>query len=128
EQLRTVVRGEQPPPEADGTPLTIDLPLSAHLPPAYVPDLNVRLALYQRLSAAGEPKEVAAIGQEMVDRFGEPPAAARNLLYVISLRSLATQVQAQSIKTEDGVAGEGRKERGEVARAALEGASGAGGA
>jgi len=121
EQLRAVMRGEQPPPEADGTPLTIDLPLSAHLPPAYVPDLNVRLALYQRLSAAGEPKEVAAIGQEMVDRFGEPPAAARNLLYVISLRSLATQVQAQSITTEDGVAVVRMKEGEALAREALEG-------
>src|SRR2546429_7850579 len=96
------MRGEQPPPEADGTPLTIDLPLSAHLPPAYVPDLNVRLALYQRLSAAGEPKAVAAIGQEMVDSFGEQPAAARNLLYVISLRSLAAEGEEQSITTADG--------------------------
>jgi len=121
EQLRAVMRGEPPPPEADGTPLTIDLPLSAHLPPAYVPDLNVRLALYQRLSAAGEPKEVAAIGQEMVDRFGEPPAAARNLLFVISLRSLAARVQAQSITTEDGVAVVRMKEGEALAREALEG-------
>src|SRR5438876_10724132 len=121
EQMRAVMRGEPPPPDTDGTPLTIDLPLSAHLPPAYVPDLNVRLALYQRMSAAGEPKEVAAIGQEMADRFGEPPAAARNLLYVISLRSLATQVQAQSITTEDGVAVVRMKEGEALAREALEG-------
>ncbi|TMG07769.1 MAG: transcription-repair coupling factor [Chloroflexi bacterium] len=120
EQMRAVMRGEPPQPEADGTPLTIDLPLSAHLPPAYVSDLNVRLALYQRLSAAGEPKEVAAIGQEMVDRFGEPPAAARNLLYVISLRSLATEIQAQSITTEDGVAVVRMKEGEPLAREALE--------
>jgi len=120
EQMRAVMRGEPPPPDTDGTPLTIDLPLSAHLPPAYVPDLNVRLALYQRMSAAGEPKEVAAIGQEMADRFGEPPAAARNLLYVISLRSLAAQVQAQSITTEDGVAVVRMKEGEPLAREALE--------
>jgi len=121
EQLRAVMRGEPPPPEADGTPLTIDLPLSAHLPPAYVPDLNVRLALYQRLSAAGEPKEVATIGQEMVDRFGEPPAAARNLLYVISLRSLAGQVQVQSIATEEGIAVVRMKEGEALPREELEG-------
>ncbi len=120
EQMRAVMRGEPPPPDTDGTPLTIDLPLSAHLPPAYVPDLNVRLALYQRMSAAGEPKEVAAIGREMVDRFGEPPAAARNLLYVISLRSLATEIQAQSITTEDGVAVVRMKEGEPLAREALE--------
>src|SRR5438132_5830564 len=121
EQLRAVMRGEPPQPEADATPLTIELPLSAHLPPAYVPDLNVRLALFHGLIAAGEPTPVAAIGQEMVDRFGEPPAAARNLLYVISLRSLAAQVEAQSITTEDGVAVVRMKEGEALAREALEG-------
>jgi transcription-repair coupling factor (superfamily II helicase) len=104
EQMRAIMRGEAPPPVEDGAPITIDLPLTAHLPPSYVADLNVRLALYQRLSASGDPKEVVAIGREMVDRFGEPPAAARNLLYIVSLRALATQVQVQSVTTEDGVA------------------------
>jgi transcription-repair coupling factor (superfamily II helicase) len=121
EHMRAVMRGEPPPPEPDGTALTVDLPLSAHLPPSYIADLNARLALYQRLSAAMEPKEVAAIGQEMVDRFGELPAAARNLLYVISLRLLAGDVQAQSITTEDGVAVVRLKEGEALAREALEG-------
>jgi transcription-repair coupling factor (superfamily II helicase) len=82
----------------------------------------VRLALYQRLSIASEPKEVVAIGQEMVDRFGEPPAAARNLLFVVSLRAVAAQVQAQSITTEGGVAIVRMREGATLAREALEGA------
>ena len=55
ERFRAMMRGEVPPPEQDGPDVTIDLPISAHLPPAYVPDLNLRLALYQRLSAAPRP-------------------------------------------------------------------------
>jgi transcription-repair coupling factor (superfamily II helicase) len=121
EHIRAVMRGEPPPPEADGAAPTIDLPLSAHLPPSYVADLNARLALYQRLSAATEPKEVAALGQEMVDRFGELPATARNLLYVISLRLLARQIEAQSITTEDGVAVVRLREGEALAREELEG-------
>jgi transcription-repair coupling factor (superfamily II helicase) len=104
EHIRAVMRGEPPPPAEDAAGVTIDLPLSAHLPPSYVPDLNTRLALYQRLSGAADPKEVSAIGQEMVDRFGEPPAAARSLFYVVSLRAIAAQAEIQSIATEDGVA------------------------
>jgi len=104
EHIRAVMRGEPPPPAEDAAGVTIDLPLSAHLPPSYVPDLNARLALYQRLSAAADPKEVSAIGHEMVDRFGEPPAAARSLFYVVSLRAIAAQAQIQSIATEAGVA------------------------
>jgi transcription-repair coupling factor (superfamily II helicase) len=104
EQMRAIMRGEPPPPPEEAPPITIDLPLSAHLPPSYVPDLNIRLSLYQRLSNTSEPEQVVTIGQEMVDRFGEPPAAARNLLYVVSLRTLAAQVQAKSVTTENGVA------------------------
>ena len=81
--------------------MTIDLPLSAHLPPAYVPDLNMRLALYQRLSNAPDPKAVSVIGQEMLDRFGPPPPLARNLLYVVELRTLCRLGGIQSIANED---------------------------
>src|SRR3990172_783619 len=101
ERLRALMRGEVPPPVREGPELTIELPLSAHLPQSYVPDLNLRLALYQRLSEAASPQEVSAIGQEMVDRFGPPPPLARNLLYVASLRALAAQADVQSIITED---------------------------
>jgi len=88
ERLRAMMRGEVPPPEREGPDVTIDLPLSAHLPPSYVPDLNMRLALYQRLSNAADAEAVSEIGQEMVDRFGPPPPLARNLLYIVGLRTL----------------------------------------
>ncbi len=120
ERMRSLMRGEIPPPERDGADVSIDLPISAHLPPAYVPDINQRLALYQRLSAAADPQEVSTIGQEMVDRFGAPPSLARNLLYVVALRALAKQADVQSIATEDGVAVIRVREGDALPRAALE--------
>jgi transcription-repair coupling factor (superfamily II helicase) len=104
ERTRALMRGEPAPPDREFGGLSIDLPVSAHLPPGYVPDINLRLALYQRLSAALDPQQVAEIGIEMVDRFGDPPAAVKNLLYVAALRSVATDVGVQSIVSEDGVA------------------------
>ncbi|MDO8614916.1 MAG: transcription-repair coupling factor [Dehalococcoidia bacterium] len=104
ERMRALLRGELPPPDREGPELTIDLPLSAHLPPSYVPDINQRLALYQRLAATRDPEEVSALGQEMVDRFGAPPPLARNLLYVVALRALGKQAGVQSIASEDGSA------------------------
>jgi transcription-repair coupling factor (superfamily II helicase) len=121
EHMRAIMRGEPLPRVEDGVGVTVDLPLSAHLPPSYVPDLNLRLALYQRLSSANDPKDVVATGQEMVDRFGEPPAAVRNLLYVVSLRALAAQVHAQSITTEDGAALVRMREGETLPRETLEG-------
>ena len=89
ERLRSILRGEIPKPDDDAPDVSLDLPISAHLPPSYVPDINQRLALYQRFSGAEDEEEIGAIAQEMVDRFGDPPELARNLLYVVSLRALA---------------------------------------
>ena len=113
------MRGETPPPEDAEREVSIDLPLSAHLPPSYVPDLNLRLAVYQRLSAAEDPEAVDTISQEMTDRFGEPPPLALNLLYVVTLRSLSKLGGVQSIIAEGGTAVI-KMESGETLPAALE--------
>jgi transcription-repair coupling factor (superfamily II helicase) len=120
ERMRSLMRGEAPAPEREGPEITIDLPLSAHLPSSYVPDLNLRLALYQRLSAATDLEEVSMIAQEMVDRFGEPPPLARNLLYVVSLRTVGMQAGVQSMTTEDGGCAVRLREGEMLPRAALE--------
>ncbi|HEY5640465.1 MAG TPA: transcription-repair coupling factor [Dehalococcoidia bacterium] len=119
ERMRALMRGETPPPEDAEREVSIDLPLSAHLPPSYVPDLNLRLAVYQRLSAAEDPEAVDTISQEMTDRFGEPPPLALNLLYVVTLRSLSKLGGVQSIIAEGGTAVI-KMESGETLPAALE--------
>jgi transcription-repair coupling factor (superfamily II helicase) len=100
ERLRAVMRGETPPPPSEGGEVNIELPLTAHLPQSYVPDLNQRLALYQRMSDATEPQQVESMAQELADRFGEPPPPVRGLLFVILLRTLAMRAEVQSILTE----------------------------
>jgi len=120
ERMRALLRGEPPPPERELPAVTIDLPLSAHLPPTYVPDINVRLAVYQRLSSARGPEDVSEIAQEMVDRFGEPPPLVRNLLYVAVIRSLAQNAGIQSIAAEDGVAVLRRREDMPLPKEALQ--------
>jgi transcription-repair coupling factor (superfamily II helicase) len=96
--------GETPPPPKEGPQVTIELPVSAHLPHSYVPDLNQRLALYQRMSEAADPRELESLGQEMVDRFGEPPPTVRNLLFVVLVRILADRASVEAVSTEDGQA------------------------
>ncbi len=120
ERFRAMMRGEVPPPEQDAPDVSIDLPLSAHLPPSYVQDINLRLALYQRLSVAETPETVSEIGQEMVDRFGPPPPLAKNLLYIVSLKAIARASGIQSITQEDGDAVVRMREEVELPREVLE--------
>ncbi|HXH20424.1 MAG TPA: transcription-repair coupling factor, partial [Dehalococcoidia bacterium] len=102
QRLKALQRGETPPEPLIGRPaMVVDLPLTAYLPETYVPDLNLRLALYQRLARAASNAEVDAIEQEMRDRFGEAPAAARNLTWVVRLRLLAAEAGVSALQTED---------------------------
>jgi transcription-repair coupling factor (superfamily II helicase) len=101
ERLKTLDRGEMPAPPASSRPaVLLDLPLTAYLPEGYVPDLNMRLALYQRIANAQDDAEAAAIEQEAVDRFGKLPAPARNLLWLVRVRLMATVAGLGSIQTE----------------------------
>jgi transcription-repair coupling factor (superfamily II helicase) len=103
ERLKALQRGETPPPPVSSRPaVTLDLPLTAYLPDGYIPDLNLRLAVYQRLSQAMEDAEASAIEQELRDRFGELPPAARNLIWIVRLRIMATKAGIGAIQTEDG--------------------------
>ena len=93
--------GETPPlpGAAEGGPV-VDLPLSAHLPEDYVADQGLRLRLYRRLAEVRRPEEVDALAQELSERFGPPPPAVQNLLYLLRLKALATRAGVAAVASE----------------------------
>jgi transcription-repair coupling factor (superfamily II helicase) len=76
---------------------TLDLPLSAFIPPEYVSDDAVRLRLYQRFSAVETDEQLASLVAELEDRFGSLPEPAQNLVYLTSLRLRAAEARVQAI-------------------------------
>jgi transcription-repair coupling factor (superfamily II helicase) len=64
----------------------IQLGFPAYIPDSYVQDVNQRLVLYKRLAGFKTADELAAIVDEMVDRFGEIPALVDSLIKVMELR------------------------------------------
>ena len=67
------------------------------IPEAYVPDLNVRLALYRRLSEADKPEDREGLAAEMIDRFGPLPEEADALLKVVAIKGLCRQANVAKI-------------------------------
>jgi transcription-repair coupling factor (superfamily II helicase) len=65
----------------------VELPITAHLSPEYVPSDRLRLDLYRRLADAKDDAEIDAIKDELVDRFGALPQEAEALLQVAKLRT-----------------------------------------
>jgi transcription-repair coupling factor (superfamily II helicase) len=66
----------------------IELHVPALLPQDYVPDVHLRLALYQRIAAA-DADALQDMTAELIDRFGALPEVAHNLLRLASLRLTA---------------------------------------
>jgi transcription-repair coupling factor (superfamily II helicase) len=67
----------------------VNLHVPALLPATYCSDVQERLTLYKRLANCSAPEELEAMREELVDRFGELPEAARALLESHALRIAA---------------------------------------
>ena len=79
-------RGEAPEEVAE---IKVDLPVNAHLPHDYVTSDRLRLEAYKRLAAADTEEKVAAVAEELRDRYGTLPEPVTNLIAVARFRALA---------------------------------------
>jgi transcription-repair coupling factor (superfamily II helicase) len=67
------------------------------IPEDYVPDLNVRLSLYRRLSDAEKSADREALAAELIDRFGPMPPEAGQLLKVVAIKGLCREANVAKI-------------------------------
>jgi len=88
------MKGEAAPGEAE---TQINLGLNIRIPVNYIPEENQRLRIYKRVAGAETESQLSDVGAELEDRYGEPPAAVRNLLDYASLKLLAVRVGANAI-------------------------------
>ncbi len=88
-------------PERVSPQITVDAPIM--IPEDYVPDLAVRMALYRRLNDAEDKAEIEALAAEMIDRFGDLPAATANLVRLIEIKHQA--IEANIAKIDVGAQG-----------------------
>lgn len=75
---------EEPPLE-----VKIELPVDAHVPHDYAPGERLRLQAYRAIASASSEEDIAAVREELVDRYGKLPEPVENLLLVAGLRMLA---------------------------------------
>ncbi|MER5477100.1 transcription-repair coupling factor [Streptomyces sp. NPDC002734] len=75
--------------EAPPLEVKIELPVDAHVPHDYAPGERLRLQAYRSIASANSEEDVAAVREELVDRYGKLPEPVENLLLVAGLRMLA---------------------------------------
>ncbi|MBQ6430269.1 MAG: transcription-repair coupling factor [Oscillospiraceae bacterium] len=79
-------RGETPVEEVN---CTADLDVTANIDKAFVPSGEQRMDLYRRMAAIRSQEDADELLDEIVDRYGDPPKGAMNLIAIALLRARA---------------------------------------
>ena len=96
--VRALKAGREPDLSAPLEAVTeINLHVPALLPTEYCGDVNERLTLYKRLANCSDLDALEAMQEELVDRFGKLPDAARALIDTHRLRILSLPIGVSRI-------------------------------
>ncbi len=66
----------------------INLGVPVLIPEQFVPDLDVRLGLYRRLSSLHTKVELEGFAAELIDRFGKLPKEVNTLLLIVRIKAM----------------------------------------
>ena len=80
----------------------IQLKIAAFFPETFVPDPQIRIDLYKRLSLLTQDEEIDAFRQELSDRFGPLPKEAQYLLEVVAIKIPAQTLRVTALRYEAG--------------------------
>ena len=92
-------RGRGAPAHAEDVEITIDLPVDAHIPPAYIEDEALRLEAYRKVAAVRDAQGVRAVREEIIDRYGPLPEQAERLLAVAALKVMVRRWGVKELTT-----------------------------
>lgn len=94
--------GEAPTLTVTSPTVTIDLPLPAYLPPAFIADTALRIQMYRRMAEIQTIDQLEELESELADRFGDLPRAVQGLLFQLRTKLLAQNARVTAISTENG--------------------------
>lgn len=92
QELQTGEAAVELPPEP-----VLELQIDAYLSGDYISDAMHKIEIYQRIAAVRKEEHIKDLVDELVDRFGEPPAPVMNLLQVARLKNLVRHLGIKSL-------------------------------
>ena len=78
--------------------IEVNMHLPALIPDEYLPDVNMRLTLYKRLSNCQTKEDLHELQVEMIDRFGLLPDEVKALFQLAELRQFGEQLGLKKIE------------------------------
>ncbi|MBR5730504.1 MAG: transcription-repair coupling factor, partial [Firmicutes bacterium] len=92
EEAAAELKGRKPEEAPIKADTQVELGVSAFIPEKYISDELTRLAMYKKISSIASDEDRLEAESELIDRFGDPPAEAENLLDVALIRNLASSL------------------------------------
>lgn len=76
---------------------SIDLDMDAFIPPSYIPNEYQKLDIYKRIAGIETQDEAEEMMEELLDRFGDPPASVSSLLSIAQVKAKAHRAYIKDI-------------------------------
>lgn len=82
-------KGEKP---VEKKECLIDLQIQAHIPEQYISSVPQRLNIYRRIADVRTQDDASDVIDELIDRFGDPPASVEGLIRISLMRNTAASL------------------------------------
>jgi transcription-repair coupling factor (superfamily II helicase) len=89
------MKGEQ---GVEVTEIQLNLGLNIRISSDYIKEENQRLRMYKRIAGVETESQLKDVSNELIDRYGAPPSAVRNLLAYAALKLQSMRVGATAIE------------------------------
>jgi transcription-repair coupling factor (superfamily II helicase) len=84
-------------PEEETWSPTIAIGTPVLIPESYIADLDIRMALYRRLSQVENDGEIEGFAAEMIDRFGPLPPEISQLMKIVAIKLLCRRAHVEKV-------------------------------
>ena len=90
--------------EVKGTPkeetfeTLVDLNMDAYIPARYIPNEFQKLDSYKKIAGITDEADLDDVTDELIDRYGEPPASVIHLMRIAELKAAANRASISEIK------------------------------
>lgn len=97
EEMKRGVQGMEEETEEN---ITVEVPLSAYIPPSYIPNADEKIQVYQEISGMGTPEELREYRSDLREDYGDIPKEVENLCRVIRLKMALKAAKLSGIRIQ----------------------------
>ncbi len=80
--------------------VTVEIPLSAYIPPSYIPNANEKIQVYQELASSKTPKSLEEYKKDLELDYGELPVEVENLVRVIRFKMALKEANMSGLRIQ----------------------------